>query len=325
MNKYSPPLIFKNPHLNAIVASTKPRKLLLRRRAKRLLQSSETHLLDCGDGVRLLGKYSHNSENTKGLVILIAGWLGNDDSNYILSSASTLYHSGFNIFRLNLRDHGKSSQLNKELFNANRIDEVINACRQIQQQFPHQYCYLAGFSLGGNFSLRVATVGKEHGIQLDKVVAICPVIDPPKSNNNVKDGPLLYRYYFQRKWQHALWEKLKHFPEHDYAEMLKNAKTMDDMNQYFVPNHTDFSHPDEYFGSYALGGTYFADLETPCHIITSEDDPVIDAEDLAQLHDNPKLSIELTRYGGHCGYLDSIKMTSWIDTRLAQIFLKKTI
>ena len=64
---------------------------------------------------------------------------------------------------------------------------------------PHQKNYLAGFSLGGNFALRVAAKAPANDIKLDQVVAICPVINPDKTNRNLHDGPAVYHNYFKKK------------------------------------------------------------------------------------------------------------------------------
>jgi predicted alpha/beta-fold hydrolase len=319
MDNYIPPTLLRNPHVQSILASTGPRKLIVRRRAKKLVSNATAHILDCGSGIRLQGEYSHNPDNNKGLVILIHGWLGGNDSMYLLSSANALFLDGFNVFRLNLRDHGNSGHLNKGLFNSTRLDEVVNAVYQIQQLFPHQYNYLSGFSLGGNFALRIATKAPEKNISLDKVVSICPVINPGKTNVNIQQGLFIYHYYFQKKWKRSLLNKLDHFPEYGYREKLKEFKTLDEMNQYFVPNHTDFDSTDDYLKGYSIDGDYLSELTVPCHIISSIDDPVIEAKDLQQLAESPQLTVELTRYGGHCGYIDSFKLTSWIDSRLKEL------
>jgi len=319
MDNYQPPALFKNPHVQSILASTGPRKLIVRRRAKKLLDCATTHVLDCGDGIRLQGEYSQCDDNSKGLVVLIHGWLGGNDSMYLLSSANTLFLDGFNIFRLNLRDHGDSAHLNQGLFNSTRLDEVVNAVGRIQQLFPHQHNYLTGFSLGGNFALRVASKAPQKGLRLDKVVSVCPVINPHKTNQNIQEGLFIYHSYFQKKWRRSLLKKLDYFPEYGYREKLKTFKTLEEMNQYFVPNHTDFNTTDDYLKGYSIDGDYLSGLAIPCHIISSIDDPVIAANDLQELAPSPHLTVELTRYGGHCGYIDSFKLTSWIDGRLKEL------
>ena len=319
MPPFQPSRFFKNAHTQSICASTGPRKLLVNYYAKNLKRNSETITLDCGDGIRLQGEYSHQPQHNKGLVVLIHGWLGGNNSLYFLSLATKLFNEGYNIFRLNLRDHGDTAHLNKELFNSTRINEVVNAVHAIQQQFPHNKNFLCGFSLGGNFSLRVAANAPQHNIQLDRVIAVCPVINPTKTNKNLNQGPKIYHHYFRNKWRRSLLNKIEFFPDYDYAEQLKKFKTLDEMNQYFVPNHTEYANTEDYLLGYAIGGDYLNDLQIPCHIISAEDDPVIKIEDLQELPDNPNLHIEITQYGGHCGFIEGFNLNSWIDKRIAEI------
>jgi predicted alpha/beta-fold hydrolase len=318
MTPFKPPFLLRNSHLQTILASIGPRKSRVHKKAKQLINSSKLYTLDCGDGVRLQGLYSPHPQQ-RGLVIMIHGWLGNNNSLYLLSTASELYQQGYSVFRLNLRDHGDSSQLNKQLFHSARLTEVINAIKQVQQLFPQSNNYLLGFSLGGNFSLRIAAHATNNNIQLSRVVAICPVINPSKTNRNLHAGPFIYHHYFRNKWKHSLRQKLQFFPEHDYRQTLGKLKTLDEMNQYFVPNHTEFNSVEDYLQGYAIGGDYLAEVDIPCHIISSADDPVIFAEDLQELPNNKNLSIELTEYGGHCGYLENYRFGSWIDKRVADL------
>ncbi len=320
MNDFKPHWFFRNPHLQTILASTGPRTLLVRQRAKQLISDAVTHTLDCGDGIQLQGEYSEKTSNNNGLVIMIHGWLGDNESLYLLSAGSRLYNAGYNIFRLNLRDHGDTLHLNKGLFNSTRIDEAVNACREIQRRFVQQRNYLCGFSLGGNFALRIAASTARNQLDFSQVVAICPVINPHKANRNLHDGLFIYHDSFKKSWQRSLLKKHRYFPELNYAEQLKGLKTLDDMNHYFVPNHTDYNTVNDYLDGYAIDDDQLDKLTVPCHIISSQDDPILPAEDLQKLVDKQNLTIELTRHGGHCGYLENFSMNSWIDRRLLDIF-----
>lgn len=317
---FHPPLLMRNAHVQSIISSAGPREFIVRRRARQLLAESNTHTLDCGNGIRLQGEYACRTENQNGLVIMIHGWLGCNDSLYLLSAGSHLYAAGYNIFRLNLRDHGHSHHLNKGIFNSTRIDEVVNAVKAIQTLAPHQHNFLTGFSLGGNFSLRVAVRAPQNDIALDKVVAVCPVINPLKTNRNLHEGWFVYHNHFLNKWKRALRNKLEAFPDYDYAERLKPLKTLDEMNDFFVPNYTAYDDVKEYLLGYSIGRDKLAKLQVPCRIISSKDDPIIRADDLQELDENPQLSIELTEHGGHCGYIDGFSLNSWIDERLLQLF-----
>lgn len=320
MQTFLPPRMLRNAHVQSILSSTVPRKWFVKRTAKLLIRASQPHILDCGDGVRLQGEYSCRSENDKGLVILIHGWEGSVSSSYLLSSASALFNAGFNIFRLNLRDHGDTHHLNEELFNSVRLEEVVNAVVAIAKQFEHSKCFLAGFSLGGNFALRVATQLENREIELHKVVAICPLLNPVKTMASLEQGLFVYHDYFHKKWRRSLKKKLRYYPQLAYGEQLTQLKTLQAMNEFFVPNFTSFDSPQSYLSAYAITGDVLHNICVPSHIISAEDDPVVLSKDLDKLAVHPKLTVELTRYGGHCGFLQNYRLHSWVDQRLISLF-----
>ncbi len=256
----------------------------------------------------------------RGLAILIHGWHGTADSAYLLSAAAThLFARGFSVFRLHLRDHGPSHHLNRELFNSARLPEVVAAVRRIAELHPHEHTFLGGFSLGGNFALRVAVAAPAAGIALDRVVAVCPVLDPARTMEALERSPV-YHEYFRRKWRGALLQKLLHFPDHGYGEELRQLRSLGAMNEFFVPRYTGFADTPSYLDAYAITGERLAGLAVPSHIITSRDDPVIPAADLARLARPPALTIELTERGGHCGFIMDWRLHSWVDGRLDQLF-----
>jgi len=312
---FDPPPSLRNRHVQSILGSSGLRTRRVRRRARAFLAASHDEILDCGDGIRLHGRYTENHAPERGLAILIPGWHGNADSNYLVSSASHLYASGFSVFRLHLRDHGPSHHLNRELFNSTRLAEVVSAVEQITVLHPHARHFLGGFSLGGNFALRVALQAPARGIRIDRVVAVCPVLDPVHTMDALS-ASFIYHQYFMRKWRRALTEKLRHFPDLGYAGELLELGSLQAMNEFFVPRYTEFSDTLSYLRAYAITGDRLAPLEIPSHIVTSRDDPVIPCEDLARLATPRCLEIEVTEYGGHCGFLQDWHLDSWIDQRL---------
>ena len=81
-----------------------------------MVASAREMILDAGEGIRLLGFHSPQPDKrAKGLVILLHGWEGSSDSTYILRAGRCLYRHGYDVFRLNYRDHGESHHLNEGL------------------------------------------------------------------------------------------------------------------------------------------------------------------------------------------------------------------
>jgi predicted alpha/beta-fold hydrolase len=319
---FSPPGWLANPHLQSILPSLKLRRPLLARRARDLLACSDTQIVECGDGVRLLGHYSNQGAAgrapARDLAILLHGWEGSADSLYVLSLGSHLFSLGCDVFRLNFRDHGPSHHLNEDIFHSCRLDEVIGAVRGIQQTIPNRRLTLAGFSLGGNFALRVAAKAPAAGIALDRAVAICPVLRPHSTMDVLEDGWFLYHQYFIGKWKRSLRRKQECFPQrYDFSAIL-SQRSIKTMTELLVKDLSEFPDLDSYLNGYAIIGDVLAGLEVPSHMLVSLDDPIIPARDLQHLARSPHLEITTIPHGGHCGFMDSFNRESWADRQVAR-------
>lgn len=317
---FEPPALLRNAHVQTLISSTPLRSWPLQRRTRTLQDSAEDVVLTCSDGIRLHGLYNAHASPTRGLAILLHGWEGDADSSYQLSNAHSLHNAGFDVFRLHLRDHGPSHALNPELYNSTRLQEVMDAVAEVLKRYPHDKNFLAGHSLGGNFSLRLAARAHEQGIKLDKVVAVCPVLDPWHTMQALESGSQIYHKYFVHRWKRSLKIKLEHFPELGYGDSLLEMETLADMNAYFVPHYTGFDDPQSYYNAYALTGDTLANLSIPSHVILSQDDPMIPCEDLERIARTEALTIETPRHGGHCGFLMNWRLDGWIDQRLLELF-----
>ena len=322
MMEFTPPLLLRNKHIQSILSSIQPRKGLVRRKAKHWLANSEEHIIDC-NGVRMQA-FSNIQQQAKGLVQLIHGWEGSADSNYLVSAADTLYRAGYSVFRLNLRDHGDTHHLNDSLFNSTRMDEVLTALSWGQQQFEHRQNFLVGFSLGGNFALRTSADMHLKKLSFSSIYAICPVISPLETMSALNQKPRIYHDYFSKKWRQSLHKKLQFHPDLGYGERLKSLTTLDQMNQFFVPIHTEYDNAQNYLNAYAVIDGRLDTLYAPTHIIAANDDPIIHAAQFSHLPKNDQLTLEQTQYGGHCGFLVDYALNSWIDQRLLQLINAQT-
>lgn len=291
----------------------------MRARAAPLLGASRERLVDCGDGVRLQAfeALQSRSDPTRPLAIFLHGWEGSADSPYVLSSAQALYAQGLDVVRLNLRDHGDTHHLNQELFHSCRLTEVARAIASLHVPRRTQPLMLVGFSLGGNFMLRVTAAAPGFDIDVAQTVAISPVLDPARTLIAMEGRFNIYHAYFVRKWARSLRRKQQAWPDaYDFEAMLGNAD-LRRMTEQMVLRHTEYQSLSNYLDGYALTGARLAALAAPATIITALDDPIIPAADLAALATSDRLEIVTTRYGGHCGFSPGLGQPSWVDEVIA--------
>jgi predicted alpha/beta-fold hydrolase len=299
------------------------RRAQVLRRAQPLLAASQELLLDCGDGVTLQAFHSSpgrgGRDPGKRLAVLLHGWEGSADSQYLLSLAQTLFESGFEVVRLNLRDHGATHHLNRELFHSCRLPEVVGAVRALAVRFPDIPMVLGGFSLGGNFMLRVAAHHEARNLPIERVIAVSPVLDPAATLDTLERGLTIYHTYFVRKWSRSLAKKQLAWPDHyDFAEILRTG-SLREMTRQLVASHTEYPTMADYLAGYAITGTRLTTLAAPATVFTALDDPIIASADLARLARVPHLDIVTTAHGGHCGFIESMGATNWIDVQARRL------
>jgi predicted alpha/beta-fold hydrolase len=313
---FTPPRYLRNAHLQTVLNSQGPRKLRAWRIGRRL--ASEELVLQAEDGTRLLAELDRAAAGSGRLVILLHGWEGSSGSSYMLTTAARLLGEGYDVLRVNLRDHGDSHHLNRELFNSTRSPEVASALKAFTAEQEYRSVFICGYSLGASFALRIAAdSGVEIGI--DGVVAISPPVDPARAMDALNSGPRVYEHYFFRKWRDSLRRKLELFPELQYGGLLAGAKSLDDLNRDFIPRHTPYKRLEDYFAAYALYGDRLAAMAMPATIISAEDDPIIPAADFSRIDAIENLNIELHRYGGHCGFIQDLAAHSWAEDRILEL------
>lgn len=291
-----------------ILASRKFR----RNAAKPVQLGAKSEILDCGDGVRLKGSFTAHP-NPKGLFYFFHGWEGSENSTYVLSCARYVYERGYSVFRLNFRDHGDTHHLNKALFHSARLDEVENGFRQIAERVDPLPVYLVGFSLGGNFALRVVrSCSNNPVLNLKHVFAISPVIDPLGSSPVIDENKLIQRY-FHKKWTTSMAKKQAAFPGlYDFTKVLEE-KTVMGMSDVFVRTYSEFDSAKEYFSAYGIGNDDLADTDIRTSIIMSKDDPVLNASDVMNLNLSSRVTRIMLDHGGHNGFFQSLHGPTWYD------------
>lgn len=319
---FEPPRWLRGKHAQSILPSLPWRRGAVERRALPLIAATHESLLDCGDGVTLQALVATHERRGRApsdtVSVLLHGWEGSAESMYILSLGQTLFALGHDVVRLNLRDHGATHHLNRELFHSCRLPEVLGAVRRIGAEHAGKRLNLIGYSLGGNFMLRVGAAAPEAGLEISRIIAVSPLLDPAVTMRRLETGPRIYHRYFVLKWSRSLEKKQLAWPGHyDFSALLRsrNLRTMTDE---LVRAYTGYPNLDDYFAGYAITGARLATLTARATILTALDDPIIPARDLERLARAPRLDIVATEHGGHCGFVESLGPCTWADAWIAR-------
>ncbi|WP_409432219.1 YheT family hydrolase [Litorimonas sp. RW-G-Af-16] len=312
---FNPPLWLRPSLIQTALASMK-----FRRRGKNaMLDAAQSRVLICEDGVRLLGSYSPNPEN-KALVIFLHGWEGSQDSTYVVSCGRHVFDQGASVFRLNYRDHGDSHHLNEGVFYSTAFNEVFDAVKQAAELASGAPVYIVGFSLGGNFALRIARSLRDLTIHnLKHIFAISPVVDPWGAAPLVDLNPL-YRRYFLKKWTRSLRKKHALYPEiyADIPHLIKKNRVLD-ITAEVIPRYSNFPTMESYFNAYRVDPHDLKTCPVPISIITASDDGMIPEDDIKGLDLNHNARRIIHQHGGHNGFFQSLLGPTWYDDYISHI------
>jgi uncharacterized protein len=314
---YRPPFYLRGGRLQTLLASARFRA----RGPNPMCSASRERILETTHGVRLLGALARRKEGPpRGLAVLLPGWEGSVDSTYMLRTGRALYARGYDVFRLNYRDHGRSHHLNRGLFYAVLLDEVFEAAAQAAALSEGRPVVLVGFSLGGNFALRIGRRCREQPIAgLRRVVAVSPAINPAESTARVDRDPLIRRY-FLKKWRRSLAVKQALFPDlYDFRPALR-LKTVTALTEYLLARYSEYPSTAAYFADYTLTGGALSGMPTPATLVTAADDPIVPPGDLRTLALNASSELVIHRWGGHNGFLEGIRLRSRYERGIADLF-----
>jgi predicted alpha/beta-fold hydrolase len=178
--------------------------------------------------------------------------------------------------------------------------------------------HLIGFSLGGNFMLRVAAEAGNAGLNITRAFAVSPVLDPADTLLALEKGFFAYHSYFIRKWTASLLLKQAAWPEHYDFTALRKMVGLRNMTSELVRRFTGFGSLDDYLNGYSITGSRLSRLAVPATVITALDDPIIPASGLAKIARPTLLKLIVTRLGGHIGFMDHVSEPTWAERRIVQ-------
>jgi len=332
-NHYQPHRLLRDGNLQTILGRHIPRDAALVNEDEQTIlfdAGPDRTDLDPGRAVRLLGFYTPRRNSVdpqtapKGLAMLVHGWEGDSHSAYNLILGSSLIRAGYDVVRMNMRDHGPTHHLNKGIFFATLIEEFHAATQQVGLLAAGRSFFIIGASLGGNFVVRMALRHAHSPIpNLRRAVAVNPVLNP-RLTCILLDNHRLLRRYFRRRWLDSLLKKQQLFPElYDFTP-LASVPTIWEMSDWVTKSMSHYSGVEEYLDAYSVQPSEFHDLAAPLTILTAANDPLIPSDDFTELPTHPQLRVHVLPYGGHVGYNDLFPLRNCLPDLIRALLAQDT-
>jgi uncharacterized protein len=303
---YKAPLFLFNAHLETIYPSL-IRKVQLAPYARERITTSDDDFLDL-DWIKKPG-------NTR-VLIISHGLEGNSTRAYIKGLARAGLSEGFDILAWNFR--GCSGEINKQLcfYHSGATYDLDRVVQHALEQKIYDQIFLAGFSLGGNMTLKYLGEGVVHPAIKKCVVFSVPLHLHSSCQKISLPSNWIYAKRFLKSLKAKIFLKHQNYPELDIKALTSIKTIMEFDDHYTAPLH-GFKNAVEYYEKNS--SLYFLkNIQTPTLIINALNDPFLSPECFPEkaCSDHPAVRLEIPKRGGHVGFAEFSKTgLYWSEAR----------
>ncbi len=280
-----------------------------RKRVLPRLPVAEPRFFDVADDARVLAHCNWQPDRLGAPTLLaLHGLEGSSEAHYMRGLADKAFASGFNVIRLNQRNCGGTEHLSRGLYHSGLTADPRFVLNELIEQDRLTRFAVAGYSLGGNVTMKLAgELGASDVPEVKAFAAVSPVIDLELCMQAIERVEnRIYEWNFCRNLQGRMRRKSKHFPGAftiDGLWKLWSIRAFD--NRYTAPN-AGYANANEYY--HRASATRIIDkVARPSLILSAADDPFVPPGifDVPEVRNNPHITPVITPGGGHCAFVES--------------------
>jgi predicted alpha/beta-fold hydrolase len=279
-----------------------------KRRALTTLPTAEARFFDVADDARVLAHCNWQPDRKAAPTLLaLHGLEGSSEAHYMRGLAAKAFAAGFNVVRLNMRNCGGTEHLSRGLYHSGLTADPLAVLTELRDRDGFHQFAMAGYSMGGNVTMKLAGELAAAGFpQLKAVAAVSPVIELEDCVQAIERREnRIYEWNFCRNLQGRMRRKSKHFPSLFNLEGLWKVwsiRTFDD--RYTAPDHGFNGASDYYHRASAM--RVIDRVARPALILSAADDPFVPPHifDAPAVRTNPHITTVITPHGGHCAFVE---------------------
>jgi predicted alpha/beta-fold hydrolase len=258
------------------------------------------------------------------LALLVHGLGGCHCSGYMVRVTRSLVRRGARVYRLDLRGCGAGATLARRFYNAGCSEDARAVLVFLRRRHPGSPLLLAGFSLGGGVALKLAGEAAERPLDgLTAVAAVAPPLDLVLCSERLARLPF-YDAFFVRHLTQQVRRHQRCFPDLPRVRFPRRLTLRQFDDLYTAPRWGYTGALDYYRRASAL--PWVSRVRLPAMLLTARDDPFVAVEPFEGLTPAPHVEVEITRRGGHLGFLgaDGAGGVRWAERRVVDWLMAHT-
>jgi predicted alpha/beta-fold hydrolase len=293
---------FTNGHLQTLYAWARPRQF------PALTDPVERGFDVAGDARVLAHCHWHERRQECPTLLLLHGLEGSSQAHYMCGIADKAWAAGWNVVRLNQRNCGNTEHLSRGLYHSGLTHDPLFVIRELIDTDGLSAIAVAGYSLGGNLTLKLAGELAEHAPpQLKSVVAVSPTMDLAVCVRALeRRSNLAYEWNFVRNLKGRMRRKDAAFPGVFPLEPLRGIWTIRKFDEVYTAPHHGFRDATDYYHR-ASAMRVIDRIRVPALILIAADDPFVPPEPFRDraVTGNPNITVVMTPHGGHCAFVEA--------------------
>lgn len=293
LSEYTAPLWLRSGHLQTLYPSLLRRLEPVAYRRERIATPDDDFLdLDWA------------TVGSDSLAVISHGLEGHSRRSYVQGMVRALNQAGIDALAWNFRGCSGEPNRRLRLYHNGAIDDLDSVIRHAAPAY--RSLYLIGFSLGGNLTLLYLG---QQAASLPAAVkgsivfsAPCDLTDAATALARRQNA--IYMRYFLRTLHDKLKAKQQRFPGRVDLRGFEQIRTFRDFDQrYTAPLH-GFAGAEDYW-TRCSSRPWLGAIAVPTLIVNAGDDPFLagGCYPVAECAANDKVTLQVTRYGGHVGFV----------------------
>jgi uncharacterized protein len=265
------------------------------------------------------------------LLVVCHGLEGSSRATYVRGLVHEALSLGFSGAAVNFRGCSGVPNRLPRLYHSGVSDDLAEVVEYLARETPGRPIALAGFSLGGNVTVKYLA---ERSAQVPAEVCGAAVVSVPfdlAACAAVIDGPgfwnHVYRSRFLRGLRRKARDKAKRFPSALNADAADAARTIREFDDCVTAPLHGFASAADYYAQCSSGPKLPA-IRHKLLIVAALDDPMVPPKSLplAEARANPFVTLETSACGGHVGFISGppCNPVFWAERRAAR-FLAETV
>ena len=296
-SEYKPPFWAKKSFVSTVFSG-------LVRQVKGLDQNRERLELEDGDFIDLDWSFSNKPSNR--VIILLHGLEGHAQRPYVTGPAKLFNNYGVDACAVNFR--GCSGETNRlfRSYHSGATEDLEAVISHILEKDIYKEVYIKGISLGANMALKYAGERDELPKELKAIIAVSAPCSLKGSCDELLS--LKNKHYAIRFLDHLkkkLKPKLSQFPENMSIADFNSIKSLIDFDHVYTSKAHGFLDANDYYDK-ASSLQFLPNIKVPSLIINALNDSFLSAAcyPVKEAKHNPKVYLEMPKYGGHVGFID---------------------